>query len=231
MRTWSLQYASNLFVDIAKGSLSKRLHPVAPTLALVGNVGQIESPATKDFLRYCSDSWKSVLLVPGPWDLSSFQGNPFYKQADRLTDFTQSLKNVSVCEQAVVDVSGSYLSVLATGLFSDEAFRAQTALSSQYAHLYKLPGIPMSNLDVAEWHWSDKEWLKRVLCANKTSGQLSVVLTAVSPFGLLDGIVNKKHGIYSWVYGDHGVSTGTHRGVYTCTNNEGEEKILSIRLT
>lgn len=74
-RPFRLQFASNLFVHRGAPDYKTLLKPVAPTLALLGNIGNAGSnanyEATRDFLLFCTTNWRTTIWVPGHEELSS----------------------------------------------------------------------------------------------------------------------------------------------------------------
>ncbi len=67
-----IQIASNFFVhqNYTWKQGMKLLTPgKADNLALLGNIGNPNSPKTKDFVRWCSENWKQVYCVPGALEL------------------------------------------------------------------------------------------------------------------------------------------------------------------
>lgn len=76
-RPFRLQFASNLFVHRGAPDYKTLLKPVAPTLALLGNIGNAGSnanyEATRDFLLFCATNWRTTVWIPGHEELSSAQ--------------------------------------------------------------------------------------------------------------------------------------------------------------
>lgn len=65
-----IQYASDLHLEFAEnGPFQPILTPVAPVLALAGDVGRPDKPLYRDFLHYCSHHWESVFVVAGNHEL------------------------------------------------------------------------------------------------------------------------------------------------------------------
>lgn len=67
-----IQIASNLFVhqNYTWKQAMKLLTPgKADNLALLGNIGNPNSPKTKEFVRWCSEHWKQVYCIPGALEL------------------------------------------------------------------------------------------------------------------------------------------------------------------
>ena len=66
MRRFRLQYASNLFITRHHAPVFPHfLQPAAPTLALVGNIGNPEDPRHEHFFQWAAKYWDTILYVPG----------------------------------------------------------------------------------------------------------------------------------------------------------------------
>lgn len=81
-----IQYVSDIHLETYKNSaavsFSKILKPVAPYLALCGDIGYPGTPLYEPFLRYCSENFKHVFYIAG--------NHEFYNDLTRLKSF---LKN------------------------------------------------------------------------------------------------------------------------------------------
>jgi len=65
-----VQYTSGLFVNTSD-SISPAFYvkPVAPILALTGDIGLAKTKHTREFLKYCNRNWDTTLYVPGKYEL------------------------------------------------------------------------------------------------------------------------------------------------------------------
>lgn len=82
-----IQYASRLNVHLLSFKEAKKLlNPVAPVLALLGDIGQVNCKKTVDFLKWCEDSYDKIYWVPGYTELSSREGHirPWFYQSDMI---------------------------------------------------------------------------------------------------------------------------------------------------
>jgi len=61
-----IQYASDLHLELwKKKTFDETLHPVAPILALLGDVSRLDAPNLRLFLEYCSEKWELIFWIPG----------------------------------------------------------------------------------------------------------------------------------------------------------------------
>lgn len=70
LRRMKIQYASDLHLEFYdKSAFQPMLRPVAPILALAGDVGRPDKRTYRDFLQYCSRNWRDVFVVAGNHEL------------------------------------------------------------------------------------------------------------------------------------------------------------------
>lgn len=60
-----IQYASSLFISRNIGKSVPHIKPVAPVLALTGNIGNPACRVTQQFLKKCAHDFEYVLWIPG----------------------------------------------------------------------------------------------------------------------------------------------------------------------
>jgi hypothetical protein len=149
-RALRIQYASNLFVH--KNESWKQAQytlkvGAAENLALLGNIGTPQNQKTKDFLRWCSDNWKSVYCVPGPIEL---------QDKDRLNGLHTLPSNVHLLDQNEVEVSDGF-HIIGVPIWSAYAKEIGQISSwnerEQYLMANKSPG------QIRYWHEEDVEFL------------------------------------------------------------------------
>lgn len=69
-----IQYASHLHLErygSDKVAFQPMLKPVAPFLALAGNIGNTANRTYRDLFTYCSRNWLETFLVMGPTELNT----------------------------------------------------------------------------------------------------------------------------------------------------------------
>jgi hypothetical protein len=149
-RALRIQYASNLFVhknESFKQAQYKLKVGAAENLALLGNIGHPQNQKTKDFLRWCSDNWKSVYCVPGPVEL---------QHKDRLNGLHTLPSNVHLLDQTEVEVPEGF-HIIGAPIWSAYAKEigqlSQWNEKEQYLMANKSPG------QIRYWHEEDVEFL------------------------------------------------------------------------
>jgi len=96
---YRLQYASNLNVHkISVVEARKLLKPVAPTLALLGDIGLPNCKKTSEFFEWCSSQYKKVYWVPGFLEMGDPEGkHTWNERIDSCSELVNPLENVRVC--------------------------------------------------------------------------------------------------------------------------------------
>ena len=168
MRTFTIQYASNLFVSQnSTWKQAQRLLTLgkAPNLALLGNIGNTQSHKTKDFVRWCSDNWEHVYCVPGPAELRS---------NDHLFGLFNNIpKNVTVLDNTAYHSEPNLL-ILGCPLWSGHGNKindyTEWSDAEKYFFAYK-PGNTIKN-----WHENDVEFIQERVRNNVSYDQTQKIL-------------------------------------------------------
>jgi hypothetical protein len=92
METYRLQYASDLHLGLETPPFNKLLEPVAPDLALCGDIGDPFSNVYYDFIRWVSSRWTRVFLLAGNHEY--FSENPDVTMRDTETQIRKVAKSV-----------------------------------------------------------------------------------------------------------------------------------------
>ena len=117
MNRYSLQYASNLFIDLNKFNASA-LKPVAKNLLLLGNIGRWENKKTRDFFKHAHKTWEHVFWVPGPHDISSSLGkNPW----EIYDDIRKDSNTTCLLDQSEIPIHGTNIVILGGVLLGNKA--------------------------------------------------------------------------------------------------------------
>jgi len=117
-KSFRLQFASKLHVDNLRLDSSKTLlKPVAPVLALLGDIG-LPNSNTRDFIKWCDDNYSLVLWVPGSLELSDSERKK-HTWSERIkvyNDFLENsnLTNTEFCSKKSVYIDSPELQLLLT---------------------------------------------------------------------------------------------------------------------
>jgi hypothetical protein len=108
-----IQVAANLHLErYTKTPFQPLLKPVAPILALTGNIGVPSSRSYRDLLFYCSRNWDQTIVVGGPVEISV---DP---QMTRCSSIAASFSNVHVLHKHHIDCDG--LTFIGAPQFADK---------------------------------------------------------------------------------------------------------------
>jgi hypothetical protein len=188
-----IQYASDLHLEhFDKVAFQPILKPVAPILALVGDLGQPGRRAYRDLMHYCSRNWTKVFVLAGNHELYHPE-----KTADELIaeckSIVEGFPNVHFMNRTRVDYAGvTFLgATLWTNLTGHEELAQE--FMNDFRRIYITDPVKGKRCilptDVTAWHLRDRAWIRDELeiCENPT-----VILTHHLP--LRDLIADKYHG-------------------------------------
>lgn len=178
-----VQICSDIHIGISERiEFPKMIEPVAPILALLGDIGDPETKEFNTFLTYCCHNWKQVLLVPGNhefWRINPGSKKTIDSAYTMLKSFEKQFQNLMVCWRTKF-VSEDGVIVLATPLWSRPA---EGLIHNEYEVAWVDPDRSFDAETLSKLHEADLQWLKRELQINKK--KTVVVLTHYPPSLLL----------------------------------------------
>lgn len=162
-----IQYCSDLHLGInGRVEFPTILEPVAPILALVGDIGDPENSDLEPFLTWCCNVWKQVLYIPGNhefWKLKPGTRKTIDSGFNLLKKMEDKLPNLMICWRTKF-ISEDGVVVLATPLWSRPA---EGILSHDYEHSWVDPDRSFDAETLHRLHEADLHWLKRELQINR----------------------------------------------------------------
>ena len=196
-----IQYFSDVHLEInktpAKG-YEELLVPVAPILALCGDIGDPESPEYEAFLKWASSQWKQVLLVPGNhefWRLKPGSQKTIESTLFLLRSFEQKFPNVCLLWRTKL-MSEDNVVILGCPLWSRPA-EGLVPHESEKAYVDRDNSFDARTL--TQLHETDLAWLKRELRQIRENTPV-VVLTHYAPTLLLinrDNVSDAESTLYA----------------------------------
>lgn len=195
MRRMRVQYASDLHLELYdKTAFQPLLRPVAPILALAGDVGRPDKRTYRDFLQYCSRNWRNVFVVAGNHELynSRHAGNwkhmpdgsvdTAQRRLDACAAIAGEFPNVHFLNRRRVDDDG--VAFLGCTLWTDLS-QGGAVEAGQMMNDYRLiavPGedgkpMPITPELTSAWHFLDYSWLDSEISACEEEGRPAVVIT------------------------------------------------------
>lgn len=180
MPPFRLQYASNLFVDLHRQTSTRLLRPVAPSLALLGNVGRPDSPKTYHFLKYCASNWDTVFWIPGPHEFTNLPGGrtTYPERITQLHTLCQSLSFVKCGTPSELPLHDEKILLLGASLWTPLSFpiKGQPEFESIYTSVDEAGPIPLCHHVRNSLFKSDLRFLKeRTLFWSIVHPQMKIV--------------------------------------------------------
>lgn len=184
-----IQYASDLHLEFYKSppSFQTLLKPVAPLLALAGDIGSPQIPHYTDFLRYCSEHWESVFVVAGNHE---FYRRTYQHNLQLCGEVASQFPNVHFLHRGRVELPQYGVTVLGATLWTDlgTPYRQEVAkdvLSDYRNILVEKEGVMadqrqvrlLEPSDTDRWHHDDMTWLHREIQENASIGRPTIVIT------------------------------------------------------
>jgi hypothetical protein len=165
-----IQYASDLHLEhFDKVAFQPILKPVAPVLALVGDLGQPGRRAYRDLMHYCSRNWAKVFVVAGNHELYHYE-----KSADQLLAeckvITNEFSNVHFMDRTRIEYDGvTFLGATLWTNLTDHEDIAEKYMND-FRRIHHIDGRRIVPADVTAWHIRDRKWIQSELetCKNPT---------------------------------------------------------------
>jgi hypothetical protein len=187
-----IQYASDLHLEFfQKIAFDMILKPVAPLLALAGDVGRPADPLYRDFLAYCSQNWEDVFIVAGnhefynkktkeQWRFNPLAVESVGKRYQQCISAASEFPNVHFLQRdRIVRRGVTFLgATLWTDLTGYEK-RAQEFMND-YNYTATREGDvirPVTPVDTTKWHLDDRTWLNQEIERAEEAGLPVVVIT------------------------------------------------------
>ena len=157
-KIFRIQFASNL--NVHKNSFNdsiKQLDPCASSLALLGDIGLPFCEKTKDFMKWCDNTYEKVYWVPGYLELSDSDDKKC-TWIDRYDMYNESiyrwgLKNTKLCYKTSVVIDDPKLELLLSPIWY------MSVKSNLYTYHYHKTPVKMVEKDFKEIIESEMNWL------------------------------------------------------------------------
>jgi hypothetical protein len=185
-RRLRIQYASDLHLEFAENFVAPTiLKPIAPVLALAGDVGRPDKRTYRDFLQYCSANWDSVFIVAGNHEFYNssriqFKQSNIQTVTQRAAAIEQTVAefpNVHFLNRRRVDYRG--IAFLGCTLWTDTSanFDLAAASMNDYAVITTDGRTPLTPQETTAWHYTDRTWLADAIATCASTCTPAVVLT------------------------------------------------------
>ena len=150
-----LQYASDLHLEINLiKDFTKIVKPIAPFLALVGDIGHISTPSYKPFFDYVSNEFEQVYYVPGnheyyspPKNNKSDQFQTLYQLNHQMKNLCDSYKNIHYLYRNSVKLNEFNVGIIGSPLWTPY-FSSKQIFVGPNIHLHPEYANHLHQLDI-----------------------------------------------------------------------------------
>lgn len=202
-RMLRIQYASDLHLELVdKTPFQAFLKPIAPVLALAGDVGRPDRRSYRDFLHYCSRNWDAVFVVAGNHEFYNSKAKHEWKYVPPTSIETVE-QRLAGCQTIIDEFPNIHFLDRTRHMYGGIAFLGATL----WTNTRSIEGYsirmndynmicagrdgegtpqPLTVADTQAWHERDRAWLAAEIAACEEAGQPAVVITHHLPtFGLV----------------------------------------------
>lgn len=202
-RMLRIQYASDLHLELVdKTPFQAFLKPIAPVLALAGDVGRPDRRSYRDFLHYCSRNWDAVFVVAGNHEFYNSKAKHEWRYVPS-TNIETVDQRLAGCQSIIDEFPNVHFLDRTRHMYGGVAFLGATLWtdtrgiedSASRMNDYNIictgrdaegEPQPLTVTDTQAWHERDRDWLAAEIAACEEAGQPAVVITHHLPtFGLV----------------------------------------------
>lgn len=188
-----LQYVSDIHLEFHdkhnNGSIQPEIFikPVAPYLALVGDIGIPDLVSYKVFLEWCSERWTHVFLVAGNHEYYNVRcplRTDITSKKEKIRQVCKGLPNVYFLDCSSVYFPEENLRILGCTFWSDipDSIKEKAALMMNDSRqiLYQ-KDTPLTPWSFSELHSQEKQWLTQEIDKCEQNKERCLVLTHYLP--------------------------------------------------
>ncbi len=181
-----MQYISDLHLEFYDNQIHPEqfVLPIAPYLALVGDIGIPELETYRAFLTWCSSKWKAVFLVAGNheyYNVKCPSKGTMENKRMLIQEICSSLSNVYFLDCSSVVLPELNLRILGCTLWShipEELYDKALTYMNDSRQILLEPKKPFAPWDISERHAREKAWLHQAI---RNSKEPCLVLTHYLP--------------------------------------------------
>jgi hypothetical protein len=188
-----IQYISDIHLEFYdeqnKGIIQpeKFLQPVAPYLALVGDIGIPELKSYAVFLHWCSKHWDKVFLVAGNHEFYNVRcpvKSSMPVKKEKIKQICEGLPNVYFLDCTSVYLPDDNVRVLGCTLWSEipDCIKEKASiLMNDAKQIQYTKNVPFSPWLFSEQHEKEKQWLNQEIHKCELTNERCLVLTHYLP--------------------------------------------------
>jgi hypothetical protein len=186
---YTLQYASNFFLNLQKiKNYQSILKPCSENLVLLGNIGSLDTDKSieiyKDFLTYSSYNWKSIYIVPGPYEYSSVKAKNYKVCLNELYILKDLYCNIRILNNNHFVIPNTDIQLIGSTLWSKYPYMKHQYLY-EYSNIWLEHKSRLKQLigyDILSWNAEDIDYITNTVKSNYRS----IVLTHHLPHKVLN---------------------------------------------
>lgn len=223
-----IQYASDLHLEMNNiKDFSKVIKPVAPFLALVGDIGHIQKLSYRPFFDYVSSEFEKVFYVPGNHEYYSVEpSDTFHKLDVEMKYFCDSYENIHYLVRNSYKFDHLNVGIIGSPFWTPHFSSTNIQISKNQSLFSEYSNV---------LHQVDYTYIDNICRKYKNTYTQTVVLTHFMPsFSLISNKYRNypnnhnfashsdhlfNHNIQCWIYGHtHEASSKTIKNTF-CTSN------------
>jgi predicted phosphodiesterase len=161
--------------------------PKAPYLALCGDIGNPDLTAYKDFLSWCSKSYKVVFLVAGNHEYYNYRSSvpsDIPTRKEKIRTIISVFKNIYFLDCSSYYVAEHNLRILGCTLWSDTSLGSDEKIISYMNDARNILLTKETHLvpkEMTALHFEERKWLENQIELAKSRGEEVLVLTHYLP--------------------------------------------------
>lgn len=163
------------------------IKPVAPYLALCGDIGNPDLLAYSAFLGWCSRSFELVFLILGNHEYYNYRSpkkSDMPNRKEKIKSIVANFKNILILDCSSYYLAKHNLQILGCTLWSDtssgDTMKMVTYMNDTRNILFE-GETPLFPKKMTEIHLEEKMWLDREITSAKERGEDVLVLTHYLP--------------------------------------------------
>ena len=188
-----IQYISDIHLEFHdkhnKGALQPDMFvkPVAPYLALVGDIGVPDLESYRVFLHWCSQHWRHIFLVAGNHEYYNVRcpvRTDMETKKELIRQICLGLPNVHFLDCSSYYLSQENVRVLGCTLWSEipDCIKEKALLYMNDARqIEKVKDVPLTPWSFSELHAKEKQWLNQEIHKCELTNERCLVLTHYLP--------------------------------------------------
>jgi hypothetical protein len=199
MTKFRIQYLSNLFLSHKNPTtFSSIINPVAPYLALLGNIGYSNCEITRNFLKDAEKNYEKIFWIPGALEYSCAPNTDPVMWQIKSDEYKISMKEwglekTTFCQKSKFVMPTWPFTIFATPAWHMTMSRLYNLKIYNYDSKYSVHK-PMTDLDFVHLYYNELGWIQR---SAKVTEEPIILLT----YSPIDPIILRSENIPYHLYG------------------------------